>query len=182
MPTSPRPPSWTPGYVRPLSTSSPVRSSTVEDQAHPSHVPPRVDTTAWSHPQKLGNSQNPKVSMKLSTQIYLFTTAYPHARSPSCWTAWTGNIYWNPWRLDSYVGKDVTIEPCVRDYMIRDKAGIRMVVRDTFDAEFKSASTQTPGLGYEDFWVSREAPLCTLLFRALCLPAETYTISSPPPT
>ena len=93
-----------------------------------------------------------------------------------CWTAWTGYIYWKSWGLDSYVGKDVTVEPCVRDYMIRDKAGTRKVVRDTLDA-----STQPSGLGEEDFWASEEAPLGALLFKAACLPAETYTISSPQP-
>ncbi|KAI8662958.1 HET domain-containing protein [Fusarium sp. Ph1] len=33
-------------------------------------------------------------------------------KSPTwCWTAWEDDIYWDPWRLDSYAGKRVTLKP-----------------------------------------------------------------------
>ena len=51
-------------------------------------------------------------------------------KSPTwCWTAWKGNVYWDPWRLDAYVGNSVNIRAEIRSLMINDDKGLRKIMR-----------------------------------------------------
>ena len=42
-----------------------------------------------------------------------------------CWTSWAGNVFWDPWRLHSYCGKEVSILPDVEQFFVWDRTGLR---------------------------------------------------------
>ncbi|RSL69976.1 hypothetical protein CEP54_001941 [Fusarium duplospermum] len=84
-------------------------------------------------------------------------------KSPTwCWTAWEDDIYWDPWRLDSYVGKRVTLKSEVEDFIIVDKAGPSPHASEL--AALIEGSTDH-----------------ALIFEAPSLAVDIYTISSPRP-
>lgn len=56
------------------------------------------------------------------------TTALPSDIRPSwCWTAWTGNMYWDPWRTDSYAGNGIQIKSEIQSFAIRDAVTLRPI-------------------------------------------------------
>ncbi|KAH7247928.1 heterokaryon incompatibility protein-domain-containing protein [Fusarium solani] len=104
-------------------------------------------------------------------------------RSPTwCWTAWEDGIYWDPWRLDSYVGKRVTLKTEVRDFIIVDKVGVRRIVRE--DPSLREALLDSgPALSEASELAALKVSSidCALVFEALSLGADMYTIASPRP-
>ena len=42
-----------------------------------------------------------------------------------CWTSWAGNVFWDPWRLHSYCGKEVSILPDIEQFFVWDSTGLR---------------------------------------------------------
>lgn len=104
-------------------------------------------------------------------------------KSPTwCWTAWEDDIYWDPWRLDSYVGKRVTLKAEVRDFMITDKVGVRKIIQD--DPNLRETRTNcSPALSeaLELVGLNERSANYALVFEALSLGVEMYTISSPRP-
>ncbi|KAL4891881.1 heterokaryon incompatibility protein-domain-containing protein [Aspergillus ambiguus] len=35
-----------------------------------------------------------------------------------CWAAWTGDVYWDPWRINSYAGKTIILETEVQQFIV----------------------------------------------------------------
>lgn len=104
-------------------------------------------------------------------------------RSPTwCWTAWEDEIYWDPWRLDSYVGKRVTLKAEVRDFIIMDKVGARKIVRrDPNLSEALSDSSPALSEALELAALNESSANYALVFKAPSLAVDMYTISSPRP-
>lgn len=104
-------------------------------------------------------------------------------KSPTwCWTAWEYDIYWSPWRLDSYVGKRVTLKTEVRDFMITDKVGVRKIIQE--DPNLGEARPNcSPALSeaLEHVDLNESSTNYALVFEALSLGVDMYTISSPRP-
>lgn len=69
-------------------------------------------------------------------------TAYLRPRDPSvrpsntvcrtptwCWTSWTGYVYWNSWRTDSYAGNAVSLSSVIDQFIIASPDGFRSIRR-----------------------------------------------------
>ncbi|EEU42846.1 uncharacterized protein NECHADRAFT_84122 [Fusarium vanettenii 77-13-4] len=98
-----------------------------------------------------------------------------------CWTAWEDNIYWDPWRLDSYVGKRVRLKSKVKDFIIIDRLGVRKIVREN-PSLGEDLPSSLPDLSEASQLAElNENSNCALVFEAPGLRADMYTISSPRP-
>jgi hypothetical protein len=51
-------------------------------------------------------------------------------RTPTwCWTSWTGNIYWDPCRTNSYAGNAVSLKSVIGQFVIASPDGFRSIRR-----------------------------------------------------
>ncbi|KAF4986249.1 hypothetical protein FDECE_16050 [Fusarium decemcellulare] len=101
-------------------------------------------------------------------------------RSPTwCWTAWENDIHWDPWRLDAYVGKFVTIKTEVKSFIIKDKGGVRWIIRDDREAQPRCPPTLSEAFEMIDLNDTSTTP--ALIFDAPSVGVDMYTISSPQP-
>ncbi|KAJ3538980.1 hypothetical protein NM208_g5667 [Fusarium decemcellulare] len=104
----------------------------------------------------------------------------PACRSPTwCWTAWEKNIYWNRWRLYAYVGKLVTLKTEVKSFIIKDKGGVRWIIRDDREAQPRCPPTLSEAFEMIDLDDSSTTP--ALIFDAPSVGVDMYTISAPQP-
>lgn len=95
-------------------------------------------------------------------------------RSPTwCWTAWSGDVYWDPWRLDSYVGKDVEIIAEVEEFLFKDHDRLWKITsqQTVVPTSTNGISSAIEGLGV----YSRP----TLVFEAKIVRAERFWMSLP---
>lgn len=46
-----------------------------------------------------------------------------------CWTAWEGDIFYDPWRLQSYAGLGVDVKTELSNFRLRDHSGLRQIER-----------------------------------------------------
>ncbi|KAH4613338.1 hypothetical protein HBH82_016160 [Parastagonospora nodorum] len=47
-------------------------------------------------------------------------------RTPTwCWTSWIGDIYWDDWRIGSYAGSTISLQPAVEQFIIATPDGFR---------------------------------------------------------
>src|SRR4051794_27533324 len=44
-----------------------------------------------------------------------------------CWSAWEGDIYWDPWRTNSYAGNDIRFKTEVENFEVKDETGWRKI-------------------------------------------------------
>ncbi|KAF4632992.1 hypothetical protein G7Y89_g5142 [Cudoniella acicularis] len=60
-----------------------------------------------------------------------------------CWTAWVGDIYWNPLRTGAYAGNHIYLKSELKAPKVKDALGLRSVQRNT-DAIFRSIRLSPP--------------------------------------
>lgn len=88
-----------------------------------------------------------------------------------CWTAWHGDLFWDPWRLGSFAAQRVSLKSEVASFWIQDFGRLRPIQRgraydsDVEIAGYKSGEHTTVG--------------CTLVFEAKTIDTEAYDISTP---
>ncbi|KFA45491.1 hypothetical protein S40293_10281 [Stachybotrys chartarum IBT 40293] len=88
-----------------------------------------------------------------------------------CWTAWHGDLFWDPWRLDSFVGHDVTVMTEVASFWMNDTGELRRVRR----GQELDCNIEAPIRG-----ATKQAPVTSvLIFEAKSINAEAYDISQP---
>ena len=93
-------------------------------------------------------------------------------RSPTwCWTAWQGDLFWDPWRLDSFAGQRVTVETEIASFWIQDPAELRQVQR----GGHVDSDTDTCDHTFGELTAVDSA----LLFEAKTINTEMYDISAP---
>ncbi|RTE74076.1 hypothetical protein BHE90_011484 [Fusarium euwallaceae] len=104
-------------------------------------------------------------------------------KSPTwCWTAWEDDMYWDPWRIDSYVGKRVTLKSEVKDFIIVDKARARNIVREDQSLGYALSDPSPAILEASELAALTECSTDhALVFEALSLGVDIYIISSPRP-
>ena len=88
-----------------------------------------------------------------------------------CWTAWSGNLFWDPWRLGSFAAQGVSLKTEVTSFWIQGVGGLRRIQRaqdSDFDAEIVDyiAGEQT-------------AVDSALVFKAKIIDVKVYNISAP---
>ncbi|KFY24758.1 hypothetical protein V491_02032 [Pseudogymnoascus sp. VKM F-3775] len=44
-----------------------------------------------------------------------------------CWSAWEGDIYWDPWRTNSYAANDIRFKTEVENFEVKDETGWRKI-------------------------------------------------------
>lgn len=87
-----------------------------------------------------------------------------------CWTAWHGNLFWDPWRLDSFAAQKTSLKTEVAGFWIQDLGGLRAIQRgapnlDVEIAGYKPGEHTTVG--------------CALVFEARTISTDAYRISAP---
>lgn len=86
-----------------------------------------------------------------------------------CWTAWRGHIFWDPWRLQSFVGQRVTVKTEVASFWIQDIGGLRQI-RRLRALDFDATNTCCKA--------GQQATVkCALVFEAKTINIEAYTVS-----
>ena len=61
-------------------------------------------------------------------------------RTPTwCWTSWIGSIFWNPWRIASYAGSTVSLQPAVENFVIAGPDGFRDIRKRKRHTESENA-------------------------------------------
>ncbi|KAK8044395.1 hypothetical protein PG993_004419 [Apiospora rasikravindrae] len=101
--------------------------------------------------------------------IQLLTTC----TSPTwCWTAWSGNVHWAPWRFSIYAGQRVTIKSEVAGFWIKDSGGLRQIKRGL-------PSESDAGMPRYTKEEKAATVASTLVFEAKTINAEAYEISAP---
>ncbi|ETS87797.1 hypothetical protein PFICI_01625 [Pestalotiopsis fici W106-1] len=88
-----------------------------------------------------------------------------------CWTAWKNQIWWDPWRLDSFAGQDVTVKTEVGSFWIRDSSGIRQIRR----IQGPDQDTEMGSL----ISIEQMMPPYSICFEAKTISLEAYAISEP---
>ncbi|KAK1966209.1 HET-domain-containing protein [Colletotrichum sublineola] len=104
-------------------------------------------------------------------------------RSPTwCWTAWDGFVYWNPWRLNSFAGKAITLKSEIK-YWITDGARFRKIADESSLGWQAHAPRHLIPTNPQDSTSPyiREAsiPRHALVFSAQKISANSFTISAP---
>lgn len=93
-------------------------------------------------------------------------------KSPTwCWTAWQGNIFWDPWRLDSFAGQRISVKTEVESFRIQDSGGLRHVCRGG-DLDSRDETS-------DDAVIQRVAAGSTLLFEARTINSQAYSMLAP---
>lgn len=88
-----------------------------------------------------------------------------------CWTAWQGNIFFDPWRLDSYVGNTVTMSTELTSIRFQD-SGSLCQVRGTVSSD--------PNANLTGCTAGGEAPAeISLVFEAKTINTGVYEILAP---
>lgn len=64
----------------------------------------------------------PRQSSYLSRDLSCRTSTW-------CWSSWVGNIYWDPWRMDSYAGHTVSLQPAVGQFVVASPNCIRTICK-----------------------------------------------------
>ncbi|KAI0203109.1 heterokaryon incompatibility protein-domain-containing protein [Astrocystis sublimbata] len=103
--------------------------------------------------------------------------------SPSwCWSAWSGHIYWNWWRQESYAGKDVSLQPEVESFVINDCRGLRKITcTQNSGMVLSTPENQTYSHWATDFDADAALPGATLFFEANTLSLDPYALLKPQP-
>ncbi|KAI5458909.1 heterokaryon incompatibility protein-domain-containing protein [Mariannaea sp. PMI_226] len=100
------------------------------------------------------------------------TTGPTVCTSPTwCWTAWHGDIFWDPWRLDSFAAQEVSIKTEVACFWIQDRGGLRQIQR----GQALDSGTQTVS-----HMVTEHAQVNSkLLFEAKAIDIMEYNLGPP---
>ncbi|KAI3340374.1 HET-domain-containing protein [Ustulina deusta] len=103
--------------------------------------------------------------------------------SPSwCWSAWSGHIYWDPWRQWSYAGKSISLQTKVESFIIKDCDGLRTITCAQ-GSGFNPSTTENRSGSH---WAARldpgaAFPRATLFFEASTLRLDAYALLKPQP-
>ncbi|KAI3316514.1 HET-domain-containing protein [Xylariaceae sp. AK1471] len=104
--------------------------------------------------------------------------------SPSwCWSAWSGNIYWDWWRQWSYADKNVSLQTEVESFTIKDSHGLRTITCKQGSGFIPSTTENQKS---DSHWAARfdagaAFPQATLFFEANTLGLEAYALLKPKP-
>lgn len=103
--------------------------------------------------------------------------------SPSwCWTAWSGDIFWDGWRHWGYAGKDINLQAEVQSFTIKDSDGFREIA----PSEGFACAPLTTGNQGNSHWAmtfdTGYLPRATLFFEAHTLCFESFALLTPQPT
>ncbi|TVY12570.1 hypothetical protein LARI1_G009629 [Lachnellula arida] len=88
-----------------------------------------------------------------------------------CWTAWHGNLFWDPWRLGSFAAQRVSLKTEVASFWIQDFGGLRPIRRGRANDSDVEIAGYKPG--------EHTAIGCALVFEAKTIDTEVYNISAP---
>ena len=93
-------------------------------------------------------------------------------KSPTwCWTAWQGNIFWDPWRLDSFAAQRISLKTEIASYWFQDFGGLRPIWRGQANDYNVEITDYKPG---EHTTVGG-----VLVFEAKTIETKAYKISEP---
>lgn len=88
-----------------------------------------------------------------------------------CWTAWHGDLFWDPWRLDSFAAQDISVKTEVASFWIQDFDGLRRIQRGrALDSDVEIVGHTVDELTNVD---------SALVFEAKTIDIEAYNISPP---
>ncbi|KAK7932234.1 heterokaryon incompatibility protein-domain-containing protein [Apiospora marii] len=88
-----------------------------------------------------------------------------------CWTAWHGDIFWDPWRLDSYVGNRVIISTELTGIWLQESGSLRQI---------KRAASFNPNDNLTSYTAGEETPVeAPVIFEAKTINVEAYEILAP---
>lgn len=99
-------------------------------------------------------------------------------KSPSwCWTAWKGDIFWDPWRLDSYANKSVSLKTEVGTFVVKDSGSFHQITREeSHDSDHLTGRGRQLAARCHDIDLPSRATLC---FEAKTASLDLYKILSP---
>jgi hypothetical protein len=93
-----------------------------------------------------------------------------------CWSAWKGHLYWNTWRFDNYVGKEVNVKPSVQKFMIKDGGELRMIGHRSVDDVYLN---DVNGESEVDYTRHKPSTQMILYFEARTSELASFKISWP---
>ncbi|KAH6646792.1 heterokaryon incompatibility protein-domain-containing protein [Truncatella angustata] len=88
-----------------------------------------------------------------------------------CWTSWRGDIFWSPWRLQSFAGQEVTLKTEIVSFWVQDSGGLRQIRRGRALDSDAEITGYTAG--------EQITPESALVFEAKTINIEAYSISEP---
>ncbi|KAL0943462.1 heterokaryon incompatibility protein [Colletotrichum truncatum] len=129
----------------------------------------------WVHPY--GSLLRPRPSSDQSSTD-------PLCRSPTwCWTAWRGFVYWDPWHLSSFVGKQINLKFEIESFWFADSPEPRRIM-NTNGVRSGSGALEVPApeLRCDDSerrTLNKRTPNNAILFNAKVVHAKVFAISPP---
>lgn len=93
-----------------------------------------------------------------------------------CWTAWEGQVWWNPRRFHGYVDKTVTIKSSIQRFMIEDGGGRRIIGHRSVTDGHLNNEKKEAGVKYAGYNPSTQM---ILVFEARISKLESFKISEP---